>query len=430
MAGMMSFLRGYLWVVAIGVSFVSCMHPDVYPCLFATCTPFDLLVSPTTSNAGAGNEKLFVSIDRLKSLQLADDNQYFPAETNLESTDYVISNMVEGRNATGVVEMKTFKPITTGEIEKAIAEHLPAFGLCVRGVFSQIFLHCLFYLLLLLYLALGILGSPRLTLRDVERDVVLDDTTTTRRGNHVGEKFTLLVLPKVHVPVGITGVVNSDFETDSVLHAQEMPNKRLQVHNQCSGLKSKQSAVSDTSSEWYVSACAFLQETTPNVEVESNLQPSQQSAEETTGFLQEHFHLSSQHADAPSATHFESRGLDLASEKTQKSANHIHPTGFSLSPQQQSSPRARTRTRSSVRQASEDTAGDDEDCNACQQMAPYVVMASIVLLVQLVLLLPVWSAAVWAKYGQMQVTSPASVFLPTYCAVCFVFWRILKEAGR
>lgn len=70
-----------------------------------------------------------------------------------------------------------------------------------------------------------------------------------------------------------------------------------------------------------------------------------------------------------------------------------------------------------------------EECNVCRQVAPYVPLATLVLLVQHVLVLPLWDVFAWSKDRQVMVPPPAALFLPIYCAVCFVF-RACMNAER
>ena len=70
-----------------------------------------------------------------------------------------------------------------------------------------------------------------------------------------------------------------------------------------------------------------------------------------------------------------------------------------------------------------------EECNVCRQVAPYVPLATLVLLVQHVLVVPLWDVFAWSKDRQVMVPPPAALFLPIYCALCFVF-RACMNAER
>lgn len=71
----------------------------------------------------------------------------------------------------------------------------------------------------------------------------------------------------------------------------------------------------------------------------------------------------------------------------------------------------------------------DELCSVCLQLSPYVLLAGSIICVQCVVLWPLWGLAVVEKCGQLKFLSPEFSFLPVFTAICFVFRAIDTSSG-
>lgn len=396
LAGFVSFFRGCLWVMTVAVFVDTLLQPGVYPCTVTTWVPFTLLPARTLvgRDLGKGSSapaKLYAA--EVVSPQTA---EFATAGEEFDQLE-VGFRFAQEKNLS--------RPVL---LYYGWVKQLSHEGTCVGYVYNHFFLDGLFHLVLLLYLACSVLWSRRRAVLGDSASASESETEDIVRPGSV-RKQKKLAADDAHVPLRQNDRSSRDPAQNDVTCKPGSPQPSFASIS----IKSDASAAGKRPDD----DSANPQKTT------GKKQPLRGASDDPNlleMIMDETKLLHNGNSSLPSVG-----GSEASSE-----AQFQKSVPFSENSDLRSGESATEEGCFPVRSAASENVETEEECSVCRQVAPYVPLATLVLLVQHVLVLPLWGAVMWREGRQLLAPPPAALFLPTYCAVCFVFRAIMNDERR